>query len=192
MSKFEFFDELSEARIFRNLSLVDGTSADDLAIIMINMFFALNFIWHEDKKSAVAYAQRVMRNPGFDGFRTTQTDMFNAIVLLLNQEQYSDKIVTNYNLTIPEFRIKRILRDMANGRMDKEDNLQLLLIFMRTIKKGWTINHTRIRQQLHRYDEMSSFDKVRNLRWLMLQFRVGKARYSDMYPMLQKVWNRLI
>lgn len=192
MSKFEFFDELSEARIFRNLSLVDGTSADDLAIIMINMFFALNFIWHEDKSSAVDYARRVMRNPGFDGFRTTQTDMFNAIVLLLNQEQYSDKIVTNYNLSIPEFRIKRILRDMANGRMDKEDNLQLFLIFMRTIKKGWTINHTRIRQQLHRYDDMSSFDKVRNLRWLMLQFRVGKARYSDMYPMLQKVWNRLI
>jgi hypothetical protein len=61
---------------------------------------------------------------------------------------------------------------------------------MRTIK-GVSSDHQRVRRQLRRYDEMTSFDKIRNLRWLMLQMRTGKARYSDMYPMLQKIWNRL-
>jgi len=61
---------------------------------------------------------------------------------------------------------------------------------MRTIK-GWSSDHQRARRQLHKYDDMSSFDKIRNLRWLMVQMRTGKARYSDMYPMLQKIWNRL-
>ena len=190
MSKFEFFDELNETRIFRNLNLVDGTKADDLGLLLVNMFFALNIIWHEDRASAVKYARSIMRQSDFKGFRTTQPDMYNAITLLMHQEQYSDKLVTRYDVKIPELRIKRILRDMSGGRVDEDDYHQLFLLMMRTIK-GWTSDHQRARRQLHRYDEMSSFDKIRNLRWLMLQMRTGKVRYSDMYPMLQKIWNRL-
>ena len=190
MSKFEFFSELKEARIFKNLNLVDGTKADDLAILMLNMFFALNFIWHEDRASAVKYARNIMSQPGFKGFRTTQPDLYNAITLLLHQEKYSDKLITRYDITIPELRIKRILRDMSGGRVDEDDYHQLFLLMMRTTK-GVSSDHQRARRQLRRYDEMTSFDKIRNLRWLMLQMRTGKARYSDMYPMLQKIWNRL-
>jgi len=190
MSKFEFFDELNETRIFRNLNLVDGTKADDLGLLLVNMFFALNIIWHEDRASAVKYARSIMRQSDFKGFRTTQPDMYNAITLLMHQEQYSDKLVTRYDVKIPELRIKRILRDMSGGRVDEDDYHQLFLLLMRTIK-GWTSDHQRARRQLRRYDEMSSFDKIRNLRWLMLQMRTGKVRYSDMYPMLQKIWNRL-
>ena len=190
MSKFEFFDELNETRIFRNLNLVDGTKADDLGLLLVNMFFALNIIWHEDRASAVKYARSIMRQSDFKGFRTTQPDMYNAITLLMHQEQYSDKLVTRYDVKIPELRIKRILRDMSGGRVDEDDYHQLFLLMMRTIK-GWTSGHQRARRQLRRYDEMSSFDKIRNLRWLMLQMRTGKVRYSDMYPMLQKIWNRL-
>ena len=190
MSKFEFFDELNETRIFRNLNLVDGTKADDLGLMLVNMFFTLNFVWHEDRASAVKYAQSIMRQPDFKGFRTTQPDMYNAITLLMHQEQYSDKLVTRYNVKIPELRVKRILRDMARGHVDEDDYHQLFLLMMRTIK-GWTSDHQRARRQLRRYDEMTSFDKIRNLRWLMLQMRTGKVRYSDMYPMLQKIWNRL-
>jgi hypothetical protein len=190
MSKFEFFSELKEARIFKNLNLVDGTKADDLAILMLNMFFALNFIWHEDRASAIKYARSIMNQPAFKGFRTTQPDMYNAIVLLLHQEKYSDKLITRYDINIPELRIKRILRDMSGGRIDEDDYHQLFLLLMRTIR-GVSSDHQRVRRQLHLYDEMTSFDKIRNLRWIMLQMRAGKARYSDMYPMLQKIWNRL-
>jgi hypothetical protein len=190
MSKFEFFGELQEARIFKNLNLVDGTKADELGLLLVNMFFALNFIWHEDRASAVKYARNIMSQPGFKGFRTTQPDMYNAITLLLHQEKYSDKLITRYDITIPELRIKRILRDMSGGRVDEDDYHQLFLLMMRTIK-GVSSDHQRVRRQLRRYDEMSSFDKIRNLRWLMLQMRTGKARYSDMYPMLQKIWSRL-
>lgn len=190
MSKFEFFSELKEARVFKSLNLVDGTKADDLGLLLVNMFFALNFIWHEDRSAAISYARNIMSQPAFKGFRTTQPDMYNTIVLLLHQEKYSDRLITRYDITIPELRIKRILRDMASGRVDEDDYHQLFLLLMRTIK-GWTSDHQRARRQLHLYDEMSSFDKIRNLRWLMLEMRKGKARYSDMYPMLQKIWNRL-
>ena len=190
MSNYEFFNELSEARIFKNLNLVQGVSAENLALILLNMFFALNFIWHEDKDSAIKYAKSMMRDPNLTGYRTTQTDMFNTIVLLLHQEKYSDRLNTQYNVTIPEYRIKRILRDMARGRVDEDDYHQLFLLMMRQIK-GTTSEHQRIRRQLHLYDKMSAEDKIRNLRWLLLQFRVGKARYSDLYPMLDKIWKRI-
>ena len=190
MSNYEFFNELNEARIFKNLNLVRGVSAEDLALILLNMFFALNFIWHEDKGAAVNYAKSMMRDPNLTGYRTTQTDMFNTIVLLLHQEKYSDRLNTRYNVTIPEYRIKRILRDMARGRVDEDDYHQLFLLMMRQIK-GTSSEHQRIRRQLHLYDKMSTEDKIRNLRWLLLQFRVGKARYSDLYPMLDKIWKRI-
>ena len=190
MSSYEFFEELREARIFKNLNLVQGVKADDLAIMLLNMFFALNFIWHEDRNAAVKYAQGMMRDPNLNAFRTTQSDMFNTIALLLHQEKYSDRINTKYDITIPEYRIKRILRDMARGRVDEDDYHQLFLLMMRQIK-GVTSDHQRIRRQLHLYDQMSTQDKIRNLRWLMLQFRVGKARYSDLYPLLDKVWKRI-
>jgi hypothetical protein len=190
MSSYEFFEELSEARIFKNLNLVQGVKADDLAIMLLNMFFALNFIWHEDRNAAVKYAQGMMRDPNLNAFRTTQSDMFNTIALLLHQEKYSDRINTKYDITIPEYRIKRILRDMARGRVDEDDYHQLFLLMMRQIK-GVTSDHQRIRRQLHLYDQMSTQDKIRNLRWLMLQFRVGKARYSDLYPLMDKVWKRI-
>lgn len=190
MSNYEFFQELNEARIFKNLNLVRGVKADDLAIMLLNMFFALNFIWHEDRNAAIKYAQSMMRDPNLTGYRTTQTDMFNTIVLLLHQEKYSDRIDTRYNITIPEYRIKRILRDMARGRVDEDDYHQLFLLMMRQIK-GVTSDHQRIRRQLHLYDQMSTQDKIRNLRWLMLQFRVGKARYSDLYPLMDRVWKRI-
>jgi len=190
MSSYEFFEELREARIFKNLNLVQGVKADDLAIMLLNMFFALNFIWHEDRNAAVKYAQGMMRDPNLNAFRTTQSDMFNTIALLLHQEKYSDRINTKYDITIPEYRIKRILRDMARGRVDEDDYHQLFLLMMRQIK-GVTSDHQRIRRQLHLYDKMSTQDKIRNLRWLMLQFRVGKARYSDLYPLMDKVWKRI-
>ena len=190
MSSYEFFEELREARIFKNLNLVQGVKADDLAIMLLNMFFALNFIWHEDRNAAVKYAQGMMRDPNLNAFRTTQSDMFNTIALLLHQEKYSDRINTKYDITIPEYRIKRILRDMARGRVDEDDYHQLFLLMMRQIK-GITSDHQRIRRQLHLYDQMSTQDKIRNLRWLMLQFRVGKARYSDLYPLMDKVWKRI-
>ena len=190
MSSYEFFEELREARIFKNLNLVQGVKADDLAIMLLNMFFALNFIWHEDRNAAVKYAQGMMRDPNLNAFRTTQSDMFNTIALLLHQEKYSDRINTKYDITIPEYRIKRILRDMARGRVDEDDYHQLFLLMMRQIK-GVTSDHQRIRRQLHLYDQMSTQDKIRNLRWLMLQFRVGKARYSDLYPLMDKVWKHI-
>jgi len=190
MSSYEFFEELREARIFKNLNLVQGVKADDLAIMLLNMFFALNFIWHEDRNAAVKYAQGMMRDPNLNAFRTTQSDMFNTIALLLHQEKYSDRINTKYDITIPEYRIKRILRDMARGRVDEDDYHQLFLLMMRQIK-GVTSDHQRIRRQLHLYDQMSTQDKIRNLRWLILQFRVGKARYSDLYPLMDKVWKRI-
>jgi len=132
----------------------------------------------------------MMRDPNLNAFRTTQSDMFNTIALLLHQEKYSDRINTKYDITIPEYRIKRILRDMARGRVDEDDYHQLFLLMMRQIK-GVTSDHQRIRRQLHLYDQMSTQDKIRNLRWLMLQFRVGKARYSDLYPLMDKVWKRI-
>jgi len=190
MNNYEFLEELSEARIFKRLDLLKGSKADDIAIMMLNMILALIIIWHEDQDKAKRYTQIMMTEPYFLGFKTTQTDLYNALVLLLRQEKYSDKIVPNYNISLPELRIKRVIRYLSQGRYDKDEMYQLLTIIYRNIK-GITGEHNRMRRQFAFYENLSIEDKIRNLRWLMLQFRAGKARYSDIYPMLDIIWKRI-
>jgi len=190
MSNYEFLQSLSEARIFKRLDLLKGTSADDIAIMMLNMILALIIIWHEDNNKAKRYTQVMMQDPYFVGFKTTQTDLYNALVLLLRQEKYSNKIRTNYNISLPELRLKRVMRYLSQGRYDKDEMYQLLTLIYRNIK-GITGEHHRMRRQFAFYDNLSNEDKIRNLRWLMLQLRSGKARYSDIYPMLDTIWKRL-
>ena len=121
MSNYEFLQSLSEARIFKRLDLLKGTSADDIAIMMLNMILALIIIWHEDNNKAKRYTQVMMQDPYFVGFKTTQTDLYNALVLLLRQEKYSNKIRTNYNISLPELRLKRVMRYLSQGRYDKDE-----------------------------------------------------------------------
>ena len=191
MSEFKFFNELTETRIFKRLDYLKGQDANDICMFIIDTLLILNFLWHEDKQSAIKYAKEMMRDQSFTGFRTTQNDLYNAIVVLLHQEKYSDKIKTNYGITLPEMRLKRIIRNMSNGHFNEDDYHQLMLILFREIK-GRLPEHERMRRLLHNYKTMKDGDKQTSLRFLLQRYRVGKRRYSDVYPMLDKVYRRYI
>jgi hypothetical protein len=187
MSNFTFLQELTEARVFRRLSEVKKMDVDQVALIMLNYFYALNILWHEDQSTAVKYARDIMTYPTFKEFKVSQPDLYNAMVMLMQQEKYFGK---QSSFSLPELRIRRILRDMGNGRVDERDFYQLLLILMRETK-GTNDMHQKLRRQVHDYNRISIFDRIRNIRHLLLAIRKGVSIYPDLHAPLQQVLNEL-
>jgi DNA helicase HerA-like ATPase len=162
-------------------------TVDQVALLTLNYFYALNILWHEDEKTAIQYAKGIMQQPTFKEFKVSQPDLYNAMVMLMQQEKYFG---TQSPFSLPELRIRRILRDMGNGRVDERDFYQLLLILMREVK-GTNDMHQKLRRTVHDYNRISVFDKIRNVRLLLLAMRKGVSIYPDLHAPLQKVLNKL-
>jgi DNA helicase HerA-like ATPase len=179
--------ELTEARVFRRLSEVSNMSVDQVALLMLNYFYALSILWHEDQRTAIHYSRSIMTYPTFKEFKVSQPDLYNAMVMLMQQKKYFGK---QSSFSLPELRIRRILRDMSNGRVDERDFYQLLLILTRETK-GVTDMHQKLRRQVHDYNRISVFDRIRNIRHLLLAMRKGVGVYPDLHAPLQKILNKL-
>ena len=75
--------------------------------------------------------------------------MYNIITLITEQKKYADKLFNNWDITLPELRLKRILRDMSNGDLNERDFSQTMMILQRRFKglKGDQLWLRRIAQE---------------------------------------------
>ena len=131
----EFIRELVEARMYRKLDSIKGTDVITLAGLLFDHLLMLKIMYYIDKPKAVKYAQNTMSFQNFKGFRQSQTDLYNIITLIMEQKKYADKLFNNWDITIPELRLKRILREMGNGNVDEQDFSNFMMILQRRFKK---------------------------------------------------------
>ena len=183
-SKYDFIENLEESRTFKRLSLVRGMTVDEIAIKVLNFLLALKVLYHEDKKQASRYAQQLVNQQSYSGFKTSQPDLYNVLVLVFKKDQYSDLIGTS-TVILPELRIKRNLRNMASGRVDERDYNELLIMMLRRLK-GVESLHWRLRRRIAEYDKLEKQDKAHIMRYLMLLMRKGEQIYPDLYIAIEK------
>lgn len=145
----EFIKELVEARMYRKLESVKGTDVQTLAGLMFDHMLMLKLLYYIDKPKAVQYAKNTMAFQNFKGFRQSQTDLYNIITLITEQKKYADKLFNNWDITLPELRLKRLLRDMGNGDLNERDFSQTMMILQRRFKglKGDQLWMRRIAQE---------------------------------------------
>jgi len=183
-SKYNFIENLEESRTYKRLSLVRGMSVDEIAIKVLNFLLALKVLYHEDQKQASRYAQQLVNQQSYSGFKTSQPDLYNVLVLVFKKDQYSDLIGTS-TVILPELRIKRNLRNMASGRVDERDYNELLIMMLRRLK-GVESLHWRLRRRIAEYDKLEKQDKAHIMRYLMLLMRKGEQIYPDLYIAIEK------
>ena len=183
-SKYDFIENLEESRTFKRLSLVRGMTVDEIAIKVLNFLLALKVLYHEDKKQASRYAQQLVNQQSYSGFKTSQPDLYNVLVLVFKKDQYSDLIGAS-TVILPELRIKRNLRNMASGRVDERDYNELLIMMLRRLK-GVESLHWRLRRRIAEYDKLEKQDKAHIMRYLMLLMRKGEQIYPDLYIAIEK------
>ena len=130
----EFIKELVESRMYRRLSQMKGKSVTDIANQMFNHLLMLRDLYELDKPKAMSYAQEIVNNLSFNGFRMSMPDLYNMIVMVMEQHKYADHLFNDWKIVLPEMRIKRVFRDMASGNLNSRDFAQLMLILQRKMK----------------------------------------------------------
>jgi len=179
-----FLEELTEARMYRRLSLLKGESVDTLASKLFSHLLALRILIHEDPESGMSYLSEVMRYPLFDKFMRNQPDLYNLIVICLNQRDYADKIFNNWDLKIPEMRLRRILRSLLGGK-DPRNDFSGFMIQLQRVVPDVSSRQVQIRRAVEQWGALDAPAKNSVMRWLITDMRERKVQ-SDLWILLRK------
>ena len=130
----KFLQEIIESRMYRRLDMIKGTDVGTIADMLFDHLIMLRLLYYIDKPAAMRYARDTMANPSFNGYRQSMPDLYNFITFVINQRQFADKLFNDWDITIPELRLKRMLRSIADGDLDEVDNNALLMLVQRRLK----------------------------------------------------------
>lgn len=182
----EFIKDIIESRMYRRLEQVKGTDVNTLASLVYDHLLMLRVVYYLDKKTAVKYAKETIKQQNFNGFRQSMTDMYNLLTLVMQQRQYADKLFNNWDIVIPELRLKRVIRAVADGELDARDYDQLLMILYRRFGRVVTSDQMWLRRLVQDWDRrISRMD--RNQAIMRILQTVRRPINTDLYMLLQKV-----
>lgn len=113
--KFEFIQELTEARMYRGTSTLSGKSAEELAQIVYAMILMLELVRYEDPGQAKNYAKSTITYDLFKTMRNGASDLYNLLAVLNNQDDYAERIRANHYISVPVLQLKKYFRDIENS-----------------------------------------------------------------------------
>jgi len=180
----EFIKDITEARMYRRLGQLAGKNVSELASQTFTHLLMLRSLYDLDKPKAVKYAKEIVNNLNFNGFRASMPDLYNMLVMIIEQHKYADKLFNNWEITVPEMRIKRVIRSMSQGDLDSNDFAQLMLILQRKFPK-LDGDQMRMRRMVQNTTKSTSSDrKWMQKRLLQMSRRVVN---SDLHQLYQQV-----
>ena len=138
---FEFIQELSEAKLFRNPTKLKDASVGQLADSFFNAILGLEILKHTDPVAAQKYAKQTMAYGNLNGWRSSGSDLHNMAHLLINNRRYTDKLEIDRVVTVSELQFKTYLKNLAQGRNDPTFDKRFLL----NLQKGLGINSPGLR-----------------------------------------------
>lgn len=186
----EFIRELNESRLFRKLEQISGRSMNRIAERLFEHLLALQIFANEDRGLAMKYADKIMQASGFEGFRTSQNDLYNLITLILNPTKYSYLLADDTKYVIPELRLRRNLRDLQRGRFDNNDFSYMMLMLQREFKDIPRFLYI-LRRQISNWSRLRDQEKIDIVQRLLYQMREAGGMQSDFYVLLQRLQKSL-
>lgn len=129
---FEFINELSEARVFRNATNLPEVGISNIADNFFNSALALQIMKYENPKAAAAYAQRTL-STGLDGWRSSGSDFNNMAQILLNPDRYADKLTIDRTVSVPSLQLKTWLKSISQGKNDANYDRRFFLAMQRQL-----------------------------------------------------------
>ena len=180
-----FLQELAESRLYRRLGQLEGKTIHDIAERLFEHLLALQIFCNVNPGLAARYATEIMKLQSFDGFRTSQPDLYNLIVLIQKQSQYSHIIDTDETVGIPELRLRRNLREIARGKFDNNDYSQMMLIMQRRFE-NLPQQLVALRRKISDWKQLSPGQRTSLINMLKLNMR-ERGIQSDFYHHLVKL-----
>lgn len=169
--------------MLRHLSSVKGEDVNDIASRMFSHLLALRILVAEDPSAGKKYAQETLQYSSFKTFKISMTDLYNLIVLVVQQYDYASTLFNDWDLTVPEMRLRRVLRSLAQGDKDQNDFDELMLIMQR--KLALSSIQIQTRRAVSDWNSLTDSTKAGVIRRLLIEMRTEGAQ-SDLYIALRK------
>jgi len=176
-------EELLEARYYRNLSKQYGKSVNDLASSIFDHVLMVYTLYHVKPTVAKKYSADMMKNVQFDGFRQSMPDFYNLLTLVIQQKKYADKLFNNWDIKLPELRIKRVFRQIAQEQLDLGQMDQLLMILQRMFKGLLSGDQLIIRRILNNWSKANATQRQYAVNRLVQTMR--RPINTDLYELFK-------
>ena len=154
----DFIKELIESRMYRRLEQVRGTDVTTLGSLIFDHMLMLRLLYYINKPRAVKYAKETMKQQNFTSFRQSMPDLYNFLALVTNQKEYANMLFNDWAVVIPELRLKRVLRSVADGNLDERDYDSLMMVLQRRFK-GLDGDQMRMRRMVQNTTKQSEQDQ---------------------------------
>jgi len=177
MEKTSLIQELTEARIFYNADTLKGKSAAMIAELSFTMILALEMLRQVDAAFALKYAEKTYKYQDFEKMYNGATDLYNLLVVLENQDDYADHIITDSSISFPKLQFKRYLRDIMLKRVDNAADRTFLFKLEGCFKINDTFLKT-VRRAIVDWDDVDDDEKKHLKSLLDNKFR-KLAQYVD-------------
>ena len=165
------FHELSESRMWKQMKQLTGLKMSKVAELMFEQLLALQIFAQSDPAYAAQQAAQIMRLQNFDGFRTSQPDLYNVLTIMVDPERFDSQIVQDVQVIVPELRLKRNLRAIAKNKYNAGDYNYLMLMLQREMQDYLPAPLIQMRRQIGNWDRTKPQDRKVIVDRLMLQMR---------------------
>ena len=179
----EFLRDITESRMYRRLEQVRGTDVTTLGSLIFDHMLMLRLLYYINKPRAVKYAKETMKQQNFTSFRQSMPDLYNFLALVTNQKEYANMLFNDWAVVIPELRLKRVLRSVADGNLDERDYDSLMMVLQRRFK-GLDGDQMYIRRLLSDWEKRVSPVQQKQAITRILQ-TVRRPINTDLYMLLQ-------
>jgi len=165
------FDWLSESRAYRTPRHLNGLTLKQLGEQLFEQLLALQIFVNSDPAYAARIAEEIMKLQNWPGFRTSQPDLYNVIAILMKPEKFKDRVIQNAQITIPELRLKRNLRQIMKREFNNSDYSYMMLMLQRQMEDFLPAPLIQMRRQISNWERQTPRDKNTIRQRLMLQMR---------------------
>jgi hypothetical protein len=180
------FHELNESRMWKQLKQLTGLKMSKVAELMFEQLLAMQIFASADPAYAAQQAAQIMRLQNFDGFRTSQPDLYNVLTIMVNPERFEDQVIQDVQVTVPELRLKRNLRALAKNSLNNSDYGYMMLILQQEMQDFLPAPLVQLRRQVGNWDRIPASDKKVIVDRLMLQMR-ERGLQTEYFEKLRKL-----
>lgn len=185
--KFSFISELSEGRMIRSKTKLQGMGARDIADLFFLHICALEILKndYEYAPKAQQYAKKSMRFQKFDRFITSGTDFYLLAYAMTTKDESiftdeRDKVFIK-RINVDDRQLKRYLERISYNRIKFEEDRRF------TLKLSYDLqinsSYRAIRRLAIEWNKINSTQKKLAITRLLQAFR-KKGLMSDLYPWL--------
>lgn len=166
MSEFKFIDFVTEGKLVRN-DTMERMSFTDVSDLVLLYFLALQTMryYPQSRKFVTNYATDVLKWNDWSRHRYSGNDMYNLLTIVDGDKKIVEKLkdpksalIMRERTYFPTLTAKRLLRDMASGKLPSIGDAGDIMKIDSSLKNGIT-SYSVLRRKVSNYIRMNNLER---------------------------------